>query len=243
MAPKKKKPASPPKPVRTSTPADKIRLPDPPKGGRHASSPSPGGKPEISGEEKYYRLNKQAVEDLVTASEENSPEVPREELRKYRAVPRFKIADWLKVILIKAWFAGMICYFFIWGLSTYTLNQLDHLVIIGLALGAVTNLITNNVLRFIAKTPGAYDRWMMVPQKKIWFLPLDLIYALVLVLCVLMTYNLVNTVAANLTGNAQAVLGVEPILFGIFTMGWDMLFTGMKRLLKTIVSDAKKKTK
>ena len=31
----------------------------------------------------YYRLNKDAVEDLVTASEENSPPVSEEEIRKY----------------------------------------------------------------------------------------------------------------------------------------------------------------
>ncbi len=245
MASKKKKPTSPQKAGRSSTPADKIRLPDPPRGGKRNPSLTGGESREAPlGEERYYKLNRQAVEDLVTASEENSPEVPLSELRKYRAVPRFKVADWLKVILIKAWFAGMICYFFIWGLSTYTLNQIDHLVIIALALGAVTNLITNNVLRFIAKTPGGYDRWMMVPGKKIWFLPLDLIYALLLVLCVLMTYNLINTAAANITGNAESIfLGVEPILFGIFIMGWDLLFVGMKRLLMRIVSDAKKNSK
>ncbi len=245
MASKKKKAGASSKAVRTSTPADKIRLPDSPgerRGGTASSSSA--SEERLTGEERYYRLNRQAVEDLVTASEENSPEVPAAELRKYHAVPRFRIADWLKVVLIKAWFAGVICYFFIWGLSTYSLNQIDHLVIIGLALGMVTNLITNNVLRFIAKTPGAYDRWMMVPNKKIWFLPLDLIYALMLVLCVLMTYNLVNTLAAQITGNTASVfLGVEPILFGIFTMGWDLLFVGMKRLLKRIVSDAKKNTK
>ncbi len=245
MASKKKKPAASRKVVRTSTPADKIRLPDS-SAARKAGSASSGGKQEekLTGEERYYRLNKQAVEDLVTASEENSPEVPTAELRKYHAVPRFRMADWLKVILIKAWFAGVICYFFIWGLSTYSLNQIDHLVIIGLALGMVTNLLTNNVLRFIAKTPGAYDRWMMVPNKKIWFLPLDLIYALVLVLCVLMTYNLINTAAAQITGNTESIfLGVEPILFGIFIMGWDLLFVSMKRLLMRIISDAKRNTK
>ncbi len=243
MASKKRKAAAPQNAART-TPADKIRLPET-SGRKKGSSPAPGApKDAVPTEERYYKLNRQAVEDLVTASEENSPEVPKAELRKYHAVPRFKVADWLKVILIKAWFAGMICYFFIWGLSTYTLNQLDHLAIIALALGMVTNLITNNVLRFIAKTPGAYDRWMMVPQKKVWFLPLDLLYAMLLVLCVLMTYNLVNTVAANITGNTEsAFLGVEPILFGIFTMGWDLLFTGMKQLMKRIVSDAKKNTK
>ncbi len=222
------------------TPRDKIKLPDykKQKGRPDKEEPSPSLP-----EENYYHLKTQAVEDLVTANSENSPPVSSAELRKYHAGPRIRIADWLKAILLKIWFAGVICYFFIWGLSTFTLNQWDHIAVIALALGAVTNLITNNVLRFISKTPGAYDRWMMVSGSKIWFLPLDLIYALVLVLCVLMTYNFINTLAAGITGNTEsAFLGVEPILFGIFTTAWDLLFIGMKRLLKRIVSDAKQNT-
>ncbi len=219
------------------TPRDKIKLPDYKK---QKGLPDTKASPDSIPEEKYYDLKTQAVEDLVTANSENSPPVSPAELRKYHAGPRIRIADWLKAILLKIWFAGVICYFFIWGLSTFTLNQWDHITVIALALGAITNLITNNILRFISKTPGAYDRWMMVPQSKIWFLPLDLIYALFLVLCVLMTYNFINTTAARITGNTEsAFLGVEPILFGIFTTAWDLLFIGMKRLLKRIISDAK----
>ncbi len=226
-----------PPPAGRKTPKDKIKLPDDKKQkGRPAAKDSPDSIPE----ENYYDLKTRAVDDLVTANSENSPPVSPAELRKYHAGPRIKIADWAKAILLKIWFAGVICYFFIWGLSTFTLNQWDHITVIALALGAVTNLITNNILRFISKTPGAYDRWMMVPQSKFWFLPLDLLYALVLVLCVLMTYNLINTLAAGMTGNTEsAFLGVEPILFGVFTTAWDLLFIGMKRLLKRIVSDAK----
>ena len=37
----------------------------------------------------------------------------------------------------------------------------------------------------------------------------------------------------------EAALGVEPILFGVLVMGWDMLFLGCKRMIKSIVSDAR----
>ena len=192
----------------------------------------------------YYELKTRAVEDLVTANEENSPEVSRSELRKYHSGPSLKVADWVKAILLKAWMAGIVCYFFVWGLSTLSMHQWDLLLILSLALGAVTNLITNNILRFIAKTPGAYDRFMMVPRKEIWFLPLDLLYATVLVFCVNLTYQAVNLLGARVTGNADTVfLGVEPLLFGIFTLGWDMLFLSMKRLMARIVNDAKRQTR
>jgi hypothetical protein len=40
-------------------------------------------------------------------------------------------------------------------------------------------------------------------------------------------------------GNADTVpLGVEPVLYGVFYMGFDLLFVGCKNLLKQIISDA-----
>ena len=193
-----------------------------------------------SPDEKYYRLKTKAVNDLVTANADNSPPVSAAELRKYRSGIRIALADWVKAILIKIWFAGVTCYFFVWGLSTFVLNQWDHITVLSVAYGAVTNLITNNVYRFIAKEKGAYDRWMMVTSKKIWFLPLDILYALVLMVCVLMTYNTVNALAAAALPGEGVFLGVEPILFGVFTSAWDLLFLGMKHMLARIVSDARR---
>ncbi len=199
---------------------------------------NPEGEKDTSA---YYRLKKQAVEDLVTANEENSPPVSAAELKKYRSRPKVKMSDWVKAILIKLWIAGMICYFFIWGISTITLNPWDQLLVIGIALGVATNLMTNNIYRFIAKTPGAYDRWMMFPGKKIYFLPLDVVYAILLTACTIMTYNGINLLAAGGAEQAGSALGVEPILFGIFVTAWDLLFLGCKHLAKRILADAKQK--
>ena len=69
---------------------------------------------------EYYRLNTKAVKDLAEANVENSPEVSQEELDKYRSGPKIKIADWVKAILIKGWFAGAVCFFVFWGLSNET---------------------------------------------------------------------------------------------------------------------------
>ena len=224
---------SPPPAGRRSTPRDKIKLP-PPSGPSSSPSGQNGAGPD------YYRLKKDAVEALVTANEENSPPVSAAELRKYRAGPRVTLADWAKALLLKAWTGGMVCYFFIWGLSVLSLNSWDHLLILGLVQGAVTNLITHNVFRFLAKTPGAFDRWMMVSRKEIWFLPLDLCYGLLLVVCVVMTYNGINLLASRFAGNTDSVLlGVEPLLYGLFILAWDLLFLAMKHLLQRIIRHAK----
>lgn len=199
--------------------------------------------PEESRVPDYSDLKRQAVEDLVTASPENSPPVSRQELKKYHAAPRIKVADWIKAIVLKFWMAGVICYFFVWGLSTFSLNQWDLLLILAAALGMATNLLTNNILRFIARDEGVYDRWMMFPGKSFWFLPLDIVYAAVLVLCTVMTYNGINTIAAGGAAGAAPAVGVEPILFGVLTTAWDFLFLWMKRLGKQIVSDAVQNTK
>ena len=135
----------------------------------------------------YYKLNLKAVDDLVTADVSNSPKVPEAELRRYTSGPKVKVADWAKALLIKFWFYGATCFFFLWGLGSYLHSVLDQLVVLGFAMGAVTDLLTNNLFRFYAKTPGANDRWMMFPQKAFWTLPLNLIYAGLLLFCVVNT--------------------------------------------------------
>ena len=143
-------------------------------------------------------------------------------------------------MLLKTWFAGMVCFFFLWGLGTYVSSQLDLLFIVGVALGFVTDLMTNNIFRFYAKTPGANDRWMMFPKKKYVSLPLNVLYAFLLLFCVVTTYNVINAVCLSVTGAQDTLpLGVEPILFGVFTMGWDVLFLQIKRLARKIVADAR----
>lgn len=192
----------------------------------------------------YYKLNKQAVEDLVSADESNSPEVSEEELSKYRSRSGIKLAEWLKIALIKTWFYGAVCFFFMWGLSIYLPNIIDQIFVTGLALGFVNDLLVGNLLRFMEKTPGANARWMMFPKKGYISLPLNVLYAFVLMFLVVQTYEVVNGLMVLITGVADKVhLGVEPILFGVLVMAWDALLLKMKHLLQQIVEDAKKKAK
>lgn len=191
---------------------------------------------------KNYDLKSDAVENLVKADSGTAPEFSREELEKYRSRRGFRIPDIVKVLFIKAWFAGAACYFFLWGLGIYISSMLDMIFVLGIAMGLVTDLLVNNVLRFIEKTPGQYSKWMMVPRKGMAGFFLNIVYSMVILLCVYMLYNVINYVIVGITGAVDTVpLGVEPILFGIFTLGFDLLFIGMKRLLISVVRDAKAK--
>lgn len=190
------------------------------------------GRPEVEKQTEYYKLKTQAVNDLVTANEENSPQVSEEELRSYQSGPKLKMADWVKLLFIKGWFAGAVCFFFIWGLGGMLGNELDILFVTGMALGGVTDLLTNPVLRFFEKTPGANARWMMVTRKGTLGLILNVLYGYVVLALVYLLYNGINLIASCLTGTTETVvLGVEPILFGVFCLGFDLLLIQIKRTL------------
>lgn len=206
---------------------------------KHKNGPQ---KPEIERQSDYYRLKTQAVDDLVNASEENSPPVPEAEMRAYRSGPKMAVADWVKMLFIKFWFAGAVCFFFIWGLGGFLTSELDLLAVTGMALGIVTDLMTNPVLRFFEKTKGENARWMMVTRKTHSGLFLNILYAYVILFLVYTLYNAVNLAAARITGVAdRVVLGVEPVFFGLFCLGFDLLLIQMKHLAGRIVRDAAKK--
>lgn len=200
-------------------------------------------KPEPEKQSSYYELKTKAVDDLVNADESNSPEVSKEELRKYKSGPRLKLADWVKLLLIKAWFAGAVCFFFFWGLGTYVADMLDLLFVTGFALGVVTDLLTNPVLRFFERTPGDNSRWMMFPKKGLYTLFLNVLYGYVILALVYCLYTGINMIAAQITGATDRVfLGVEPVLFGVFCLGFDLLLIKAKHILLGFFRGSEKKT-
>ena len=204
---------------------------------------NPPREPDRSAAE-YYKLNLKAVDDLVTADESNSPKVSEAELRRYRSGPKVRLSDTLKALLIKFWFNGATCFFFLWGLGTYLHSWLDQMVVLALALGAVNDLLTNNIFRFYAKTPGGNDRWMMFPQRAFYTLPLNVNYAGLLLLLVMMPFSAVTAAIIAVTGAVGTVpLGVGPILFGVFTTAWDTLLIKIKHTAQSVLADARRASK
>ena len=190
----------------------------------------------------YYKLKKKAVEDLVSADVTNSPKVSAEEIAKYsgRSARSFKIPAWLKILFVKFWFYAAVCFFFVWGLGGYLGSLLDQLFVIGIAIGLVTDLLVNNMLRFLAVTEGANDGWMLFPKKKYLSFLLNVLYGFVITFFVYTLYNAANLAAMAITGNQDSLfLTVEPIIFGLFCLGIDLMFLGMKKLFFRILEDAK----
>lgn len=187
-----------------------------------------------------YNLKTEAMDALTNTDEEKVPQYSKEELDKYRSKSKLHIPNWLKMIAIKAWFYGAVCFFFLWGLGNYISNYLDMLFVTGVAMGMVTDLLLNNSLRFFEKNPGEDDVWMMIRPRGVRSFFLNIIYACVIMFCVFMFYNLLNYAIITVTGAEDTIpVGVEPLLFGLLSMGFDMLFIGIKRLLTGIIRDAK----
>ena len=191
-------------------------------------TPAPDREKEKSAAD-YYRLNTKAIDDLVTASRENAPLVSDEERKRYGAKKHLTVSQWLKALLIKVWMNGIVCYFVLWGLGAYIQNSLDLWLVTAIALGFVTDLITNRLLRLVEKEEGANARYMMFPRpRKFVTLPLNVLYAIFLM-------------ALTVTVYALTGLGVEPILFGIVTTLIDLGLVGAKHLFRRILSDARAK--
>lgn len=187
-----------------------------------------------------YELKSDAVDALADADTQEAPEYSEEELNQYRSKHRFHLAEPVKILLIKVWFAGAVCFFILWGLGTYVASTIDMLFILGVVLGIVTDLLTNNVIRFIEKTPGENDAWLMFPKKGMVSFFLNMVMGIVILIGVFLLYTGINTAITTITQNPDTVpLGVEPILFGVFCVAFEMLFVGLRNLLKTILSDAR----
>ncbi len=189
-----------------------------------------------------YSFKSKKIEELVSADEANTPQYSKEELEKYKTKSKINLSSRIKAYLIKFWFGGVVCYFFIWGLGLYIPSSLDLYFVTSLAMGFVLDILENNILRFLAKTEGEYDRWMMFPKKGYLSLIKNVIYAFGLVFCVYMTYLLINRTLLLLTEKQDVVLfPMEPFSFGLFFLLFDLLFIKIKNGIGNIYKDAKKK--
>ena len=194
-------------------------------------------------EASYYQLHTDAVEDLVNATKENTPRYSEEELNKYRSgKAKRKFPQWIKVLGIKTWFYGAVCFFVFWGLGMYLADQWDLYFVAGIVLGMVTDLLINHFLRFTEQLPGGSKKWIMVTKRGTAGFFMNLLYGFVLLFLVVTVYQAINTVIFTLHGGSEGapLLTVEPLGFGLAAMGADMLCVTIRNTLKKIIADAKK---
>ena len=187
----------------------------------------------------YYELKTDAIEVLANPEKDDGTTVTQEEIDKYSGKRKFRIPDFLKYTLIKFWFAGAVYYFIGFGLGIT--NLLDQLFVLGIAMGMVTDLLTNNVIRFLEETPGSNDKWMLFSQKGYRSFVLNILFGFVVVICVSGIYWLLELIVDMITGDPASIhVGTEPVLFGLFSMAVDLLFVNIKHLFIKLIDRIRK---
>lgn len=197
-----------------------------------------GGDPTAD----LYKLKTEAVEDLVTADETNAPEVSKAELERYGGRQKGGIPGWLKVSFIKWWFPGAVFYFI--AMSLGLKNRLDLTVILGVILGMVSDLLTDNMVRFIAPADGEYDRFLMFPRKRYVTFILNILYALAL--CAVVFYGVYSLagMVVDLSADPRSLISdliMGPVGFGLFYMLSDVALVAGKNFIKKAVRGPKNK--
>ena len=191
-----------------------------------------------------YKLKTDAVDRLVNAEKKEYPKltIGKDPGRVYKAGFLDRIPSWIKALFIKFWFNGAVCFFIFWGLGIFIPNMENMIIILAISMGMVTDVLVNNAFRFFATVEGANDKWMMFPKKKYINLIFNIIYSFAVLLIVVWFYNTLNGVINVMLGTEnQVYVGVEPVLFGLFYVIFDLCFIGMKNLCISIVRDAKNK--
>lgn len=180
-----------------------------------------------SSDKNYYKLNTEAVDRLVNADKKDysKDKKLKDPAKQYRSGFLDRIPAPVKALFVKFWFNGAVCFFIFWGLSALIGNLLDTIFVLALVMGMVTDILVNNTLRFVETLPEENNKWMMFPQKKYWTFVANILYAFVVLFFVIWLYKILG-------------INVEPILFGIFYMLFDLLFIGIKNLIKSIINDA-----
>lgn len=153
-----------------------------------------------------------------------------------------RIPSPIKALLIKWWFAGLVCYFIVMGLGSFGTNMstLDLLVLTGAVLGIIVDCMVNPILRMVQSDRKEMHAYMMFPFpfKAYWTFITNIIYYVAVMVVVNYCYLGINLLIQ--TGNSSGYFVLEPLVFGVICVIADMAFIGIKDLIVFLVKKAKK---
>ncbi len=216
--------------------------------------------------EDFYDLKSKEMDELVAALKGETPEdapVPTANIQEitgekdagdkkgtrefdpYKRDKLSRIPFWIKALLIKFWFFGLVCYLVLMGLGSLFVTDdgamsngamLDLLFLCGAVMGLFVECLVNPIFRMMESDRKEYNYFMMFPFpfKHIWTFITNILYYLIVVYCVGLAY-------AAIFGNSFG--GVEPLLFGVVCLVVDMIFIGIKDLFVFLIKRAIRKSR
>ncbi|MDE7181442.1 MAG: hypothetical protein K2O41_00230 [Clostridia bacterium] len=218
--------------------------------------------------EDFYDLRLDKVDELVAAlkgdEDENAQEISfnvsdctgesadenrtrlgrQKQFDPYKVDKFSRIPTWIKALFVKFWFAGAVCYFIMFGLRIS--DRLDQLVLTGAVLGLIVDVLVNPLFRYMESDRKEYNAYMMFPFpfKAFWTFFTNLIYYVLVLVCVNYCYLGLNELINCIKHTSDTIhVGVEPLLFGVFTVACDMLFIGIKDGVVALIKKLKNKKK
>lgn len=216
--------------------------------------------------ENYYDLKIDKIDELVEAlksegntssEEEISMDIAectgseedtttklgkRKKFDPYKADKLSRIPTWVKALFIKFWFAGLVCFFILFGIKFADI--LDTVIITGVVFGIIVDLMVNPIFGYLESDKKEYNPYIMFPFpfKAYWTFFTNIIYYLGVMLCVYFSYSGLNWLINVIKSTKDIVyIGVEPLLFGALSLVIDMAFIGIKDLIVFLVNRAKRK--
>lgn len=144
-----------------------------------------------------------------------------------------KIPGWVKVTFLKWWVAGAVYYFVGFGLLFTLTSFIDSVIYLGLLLGIVSEYIVNPVIRWMQKSLPNYEDHIIVLERGVKGLLLNILFGFLFSIIIAMTYVGINSLAIAIFSleKSRIVLGVEPILYGLFYLAYNILFIKIKHFL------------
>lgn len=120
-------------------------------------------------------------------------------------------------------------------------DSLDRIVFAGAVMGVIVDILVNPLFRYMESDRKEYNDFMMFPFpfKAFWTFFANILYYVLILFCVNMCYFGLNELINSIKNTQDHIYaGVEPLLFGVFTVICDMVFIGIKdgivRLVKKL---------
>lgn len=143
----------------------------------------------------------------------------------------------VKAVFIKFWFAGAVFYFVGMGIAALnTPDQQNLTLVLGIVLGMVTELLINNIFRYLATDKNDYGPYMVFGKKRFASFFLNILYNIVLSFLIAYTYTAINLFAmeGGLVPKGEIWLTTEPLLYGFFYILYDFFVLGVIALIKKL---------
>lgn len=201
------------------------------------------GGTDVSEKPVSYNIEECIGKEAAEQGEVTEYKKKSKEFNPYKLDRLSRVPTWIKAILIKWWFAGLVCYLIGMGLGSVIQNDENRTLLTGVVLGLVVDLFVNPALRYFQSSDKEYNAYMMFPFpfKKYWTLFTNMLYYVLVALVVNYCYmglNMLIDVISGTSGNIH--VGVEPLLYGVFFIIVDMAFIGIKDLIVFLVKKTKK---